>query len=343
MLLLCVSTLTGDVTWQRKLDSGNQLLRKGNHASPSPVTDGEHVWSLTGNGTLTAHTFAGKAVWQTNLQQRWGDFGLMWGYASSPVLHDGHVIVQVLHGMNTDEPSYLASFDAKTGQLAWRAERPTDAPRESPDAYTTPLVTERSGVLELIVSGGDYVTGHSLVDGSELWRVGGLNPQSAPNFRIVPSVVRVGDVLVAPTRVRPMLGIRLDGEGPPTNEAIAWRCERGGPDVPTPTTDGRLVYVLDDGGMVSCLDGETGEAVWGPERTEPGTYSASPVLADGKLYLTNEEGITVVLRAGPKFERLAVNDLDGSHTLSTPVAVGSRIYLRTGEFLYCLEQEKEED
>ncbi|MEM6674103.1 MAG: PQQ-binding-like beta-propeller repeat protein [Planctomycetota bacterium] len=337
MLLLCLGTDDGAIQWQAKLDAGNSLYWKGNRASPSPVTDGEHVWTLTGNGTVTAHTVAGEEVWTTNVQERYGEFGLMWGYASSPTLYEGMLIVQVLHGMNTDEPSYLVAFEATSGEVLWRAERPTDAPRESPDAYTTPLVVDRANGPELVVTGGDYVTGHDLASGDELWRVAGLNPRRQPNYRIVPSAVLVGDVLVAPTRVRPMLAIDLGGEGEVTEDDIAWRWdERGAPDVPTPTTDGKHVFMVDDGGLVSCLDGATGEALWGPERTTEGTYSSSPLLADGKLYLTNEEGITTVLRASEEFEQLAVNELDGSHTLSTPIAVGDRIYLRTGDFLYCI-------
>ena len=98
--------------------------------------------------------------------------------------------------------------------------------------------------------------------------------------------------------------------------------------------------MVDDAGLVTCILGATGDALWGPERTVEGTVSSSPLLADGKLYITNEEGITVVLAAGPEFKQLAVNELDGSFTLSSPVAVGDRIYLRTGDFLYCLANPK---
>ncbi|MEM6569179.1 MAG: PQQ-binding-like beta-propeller repeat protein [Planctomycetota bacterium] len=340
MLLLCLGTEDGAEKWRVTLDEGNTLYRKGNNASPSPVTDGTHVWTVTGNGTVSAHDFAGKKVWSTNLQETWGEFGLMWGYASSPVLVEGMLIVQVLHGTKTDEPSYLVAFEAGSGEVLWRTERPTDAPAESPDAYTTPLLVERGDALELVVTGGDYVTGHDLASGDELWRVAGLNPRKARNYRIVPSAVLVGDVLVALTRLRPVLGIRLTGDAAPTEESIAWRWEEsGGPDVPTPATDGELVYMVDDSGMVTCIVGANGEALWGPERTVQGTVSASPLLADDKLFVTNEEGITVVLGAGgADFEQLAVNELDGSYTLSSPIAVGDRLYVRTGEFLYCIAE-----
>lgn len=337
MLLLCLSAADGKEVWRAKLDTGNALHRKGNHASPSPVTDGERVYTVTGNGTVSAHTLTGERVWQQSLVERYGAFGLMWGYASSPALCDGKVVVQVLHGFHTDEPSYLVAFDAVTGEPAWRVERPTDAPHESPDAYTTPLVLRRGERTQLVITGGDHVTGHDPATGAEVWRLGGLNPQRAGNYRIVASTLAVGDLVVAPTRVRPLTAFRIGVDGKPTAEPVAWRWdERGAPDVPSPTTDGTYLYMVDDGGMVTCIDLATGEAKWGPERTLEGTVSASPTLADGKLFVINEEGVTVVLRAGPKFEQLAVNELDGSYTLSTPVAVGDRLYLRTGTHLYCI-------
>jgi len=341
MLLHCLSTTDGSVRWTQNLDEGNELHYKANRASASPVTDGVHVWTVTGNGTVSAHDFKGELAWSTNLQERWGPFGLLWGYASSPVLHGDLLIVQVLHGMKTDDPSYIAAFDAKSGELRWHAERPTDAPRESPDAYTTPLVIEREGGAELVITGGDVVTGHALDSGKELWRVDGLNPRKATNYRIVPSAVMVGDILVAPTRERPVLAIDTGGAEPLTEEDVRWRWDtRGGPDVPTPASDGTYLYMVDDAGLVTCILGATGEALWGPERTVEGTVSSSPLLADGKLYITNEEGITVVLAAGPEFKQLAVNELDGSFTLSSPVAVGDRLYLRTGDSLYCLANPK---
>jgi len=335
--LLCLARGDGALLWSAPLDVGNELHMKGNHASPSPVSDGERVYTVTGNGTVSAHSLGGERLWHMNLQETYGAFGLMWGYASSPALHGGTLFVQVLHGNNTDDPSYIVAFDAASGERVWRVERPTDAPRESPDAYTTPLIVERGGALQLVVTGGDYVTGHDLGDGRELWRVGGLNPQKAPNYRIVASSLLIGDLLVAPTRVRPITAFRLGANGRPTAEPVAWRWEnRGGPDVPSPTTDGERLYLVDDGGMATCIDLGTGEAIWGPERTLDGTVSASPTLADGKLYITDESGRTAVLRAGPKFELLAVNELDGSYTLSTPVAAGGRLYVRTGQALYCV-------
>ena len=117
-----------------------------------------------------------------------------------------------------------------------------------------------------------------------------------------------------------------------------WKFEGpAAPDVPTPVSDGKYFYMVDDKGLASCLDAGTGETVWGPERTTEGTVSASPILAAGKLYIVNENAVTTVLKAGPKFEILATNELDGGYTLSSPVAVDSQLLIRTGTHLYCIE------
>ena len=118
-----------------------------------------------------------------------GTFGLQWGYGSSPVLHEDSIFVQVLHGFSTDDPSYLVRVDKASGRTLWRVERPTNAVRESPDSYSTPAIVKTSTGLELIVSGGDCVTGHDLATGRELWRVNGMNPTGRTDYRVVASPV----------------------------------------------------------------------------------------------------------------------------------------------------------
>lgn len=337
LLLLCLARTNGKVLWTRDLDAGNQLWRKQNSASPSPVTDGRHVWVVTGTGAVTAFDIAGKQIWQRHLQREWGAFGLNWGYASSPLLHDGKLIVQVLHGTSTTEPSYVAAFDAQSGKTAWREMRHTDAVRESPDAYTTPTLLGAGRAAQILISGGDYVTAHDPATGKEVWRAAGLNPRRAANYRIVASPVVVGGLIYAPSRKTPLLALRPGGTGDVTATHLAWKYEGvGAPDVPTPVSDGKQFYMVDDSGMVTCLDAKSGTLVWGPERTAQGIVSASPLLADGKLYLTNESGVTTVLAAGPKFKVLATNSLDDAYTLSSLAVAGSQLFLRTATHLYCI-------
>ena len=149
-------------------------------SSPSPVTDGRHVWVMTGTGILKAFDFGGKELWARDIQKDYGRFGFNWGYASSPLLHEDALFVQVLHGMKTDDPSYLLRIDKATGKTLWRVERPTKAIRESPDSYTTPALLRYGSTTEIVLTGGDVVTGHDPATGKELWRADGLNPDQQP-------------------------------------------------------------------------------------------------------------------------------------------------------------------
>jgi outer membrane protein assembly factor BamB len=332
--LWSVDRKDGTIRWKRPLGGGNVVMRKQNMSSPSPVTDGAMVWVMTGTGILKAFDFEGKEKWGRDIQKEYGAFGLNWGYASSPLLHEDALFVQVLHGMKTDDPSYLLRIDKKTGKTLWKVERPTDAVRESPDSYTTPALVRRGKDVEIVVTGGDCVTGHDPATGKELWRANGLNPGKDPNYRVVASPVVLGEVVVAPTRVRPLLAVRSGGRGDVTQSHRVFSFDNG-PDVPTPVSDGTLLYIVTDKGVVYCLDAHTGKEVYGQQRLKPGTYSASPVLADGRIYATSEDGLTTVFKAGPTFEVVAENALDG-YTLSSPAVSEGQIFIRTDKGLYAI-------
>ena len=335
--LLCLRRQDGTLRWQRELDKGNQLRLKHNSSSPSPVTDGVHVWATTGNGVVVALDLNGREIWRVDLQERYGRFGMQFGYASSPLLYQGKLIFQVLHGQRTDDPSYLVALDSATGRQLWHSERATDARRESPDAYTTPTVLSHAGTDQIVILGADYVTGHDPDTGAERWRSGGLNPQKAGNYRIVPSPLAVDGMIYAPTRKMPLLALRAGGSGDITSTHLAWRWqESGAPDVPTPVCDGRFFYMADDQGRVTCLNAKTGTVIWGPHDTGIGSVSASAVLADGKLYIVSESGETAVVQAGPEYKLVARNQLDGGFTLSSPAVAGNRLFIRTAGHLYCI-------
>ncbi|MBI1940379.1 MAG: PQQ-binding-like beta-propeller repeat protein [Acidobacteria bacterium] len=327
------------VLWKRSLGSGNVKMRKQNMSSPSPVTEGESVYVMTGTGVLKGFDLNGKELWARDIQKDYGDFGLNWGYASSPLLYGDALYVQVLHGMKTDEPSYVLRIDKRTGKTVWKVNRPTKAIRESPDSYTTPTLLRYDNQVEIVVAGGDVVTGHDPATGKELWRAGGFNPDNDPYYRTIASPVATDGILIAPTRVRPVQAFRAGGRGDITESHRLWKFGNG-PDVPTPVSDGKYFYSVNDKGIVWCLDAKTGKTIWGPERIAPGTYSASPVLADGKLYVTNEDGLTTVIKPVPKFEVLAENDLN-DYCLSSPAISDGQIFIRTGQYLYCIGRRAE--
>lgn len=339
LFLYCISKQDGKILWQKEMDNKNQIHRKQNDATPSPVTDGRFVWAVTGTGVVSAYDMSGKRIWTKDLQQDYGAFGLNWGYASSPLLYDGRIIIEVLHGMNTDDSSYVVSLDAQTGAVQWKQERPTDAQRESPDAYTTPVLLSYRGQDQIVISGADYVTGHDPKTGKEIWRASGLNPLSRPNYRIVGTPIVHDGIIYAPTRKKPLLALRAGGTGDITTSHLIWKYEgSGAPDVPSPICDGTYFYMVDDRGMVTCLDARKGTEVYGPETTREGIVSASPILSNGKIYILNEAGVTSIIKAGPEFKVLATNELDGSYTLSSLAASGSQLFIRTSTHLYCIQE-----
>jgi outer membrane protein assembly factor BamB len=329
-----VNRNTGAVQWKRPLGGGNVRMMKQQMSSPSPVTDGTTVWVMTGTGLLRAFDFAGKELWLRDLQKDYGRFGIQWGYASSPLLHEDSLYVQVLHGMHTDDPSYVLRIHKASGKTLWRVERPTKARQESPDAYTTPALLRYKGVTEIVISGGDVVTGHDQATGKELWRADGLNPNNEGNYRVVASPLVHGETIVAPSRERPLLVLRAGGRGDVSKSHVMWRFNQG-PDVPSPVSDGTYLYSINDRGIMYCLDLKTGSTVYGPQRLRPSTYSGSPVLADGKIYVTDEDGVTSVVQAGPKFALLAENDF-GEYTLSSPAVSDGQIFIRTDSALYAI-------
>src|SRR5690349_3086121 len=211
LLLWCVDRTQGAVLWKKRVAGGNFKINKQNMSSPSPVTDGTSVYVMTGNGIFKGFDFSGNELWARDIQKDYGRFGLNWGYASSPLLFEDALYVQVLHGMKTHDPSYLLRIDKKTGKTLWRVVRPTDAVRESPDSYTTPALLHYGGHVEIVVTGGDCITGHDPATGAELWRATGFNPDKNPAYRIIASPVVYDDIVYAPTRVKPLIAFRAGG------------------------------------------------------------------------------------------------------------------------------------
>jgi outer membrane protein assembly factor BamB len=332
--LWCVDKIKGTPVWKKPIAVGNYKINKQNMSSPSPVTDGTRVYVMTGTGVLKGFDFNGNEMWMRDIQKDYGRFGLNWGYASSPLLYEDSLYVQVLHGMKTRDPSYVMRIDKKTGKTVWRVIRPTDAIQESPDSYSTPTLLRYGDRVDIVVLGGDYITGHDPATGRELWRGGGLNPDRHPAYRTIASAVVYNDVVYAPTRERPLIAFRAGGQGDISQSHKLWSFMNG-PDVPTPVTDGKYFYSVNDRGILWCLDARTGAEIWGRKRIKPAVYSSSPVLADGKIYLTNEEGLTTVIKAGPEFEVRAENDLN-DYTLSSPAISDGHIFMRTAQFLYAI-------
>jgi outer membrane protein assembly factor BamB len=334
LYLWCVDKTQGTPIWKKFIGHGNETTKKENMTSPSPVTDGQSVYVMTGTGVLKGFDFSGNELWMRDIQKDYGKFGLNYSYASSPLLYQGSLYMQVLQGWRTQDPSYVMRLDAKTGKTVWRVIRPTDAVKESRDSYTTPTLVRYGNQVEIVVTGGGCVTGYDPATGRELWRGTGLNPDKSPFYPSVASPVVYDQIIYVPSRVRPLIAFRAGGRGDISQSHKLWSFMKG-PHVPTPVTDGTYFYSVNDEGIVWCLDAKTGQEIWGGQRIKPATYTSSPVLADGKIYVTSEDGLTTVLKAGPKFEVLAENDLS-DYSLSSPAISDGHIFLRTEHFLYSI-------
>jgi outer membrane protein assembly factor BamB len=345
--VLCLDR-NGQEVWRRELGTEKPgKHKKATGCNPSPITDGKHVWVYYKSGDLAALSLAdGTVVWQTNLQEKFGADTLWWDLGTSPVLSKQAVIIAVMQ----TGPSYLAAFDRTSGALLWKQDRMLDAPEEAAQSYSTPVVvagdTAKGEPDELlVVLGADHVTAHDAATGRELWRVGGLNPTGNTYFRSIASPVMAGDLVIAPyARGESLTAIRRGGAGNVTGSHVAWTRTDLGADVPTPAfKDGRIV-VCTDKGKVACLDAATGTTLATTELPKNRhAYSASPVVVDGRIIVTREDGESTVLAwpaAAAETIPLLGQGVVDEMTVATPVCVDGRILLRTHDSLWCLGEKE---
>jgi len=348
LLLMAVDT-RGKKLWQQVVSSGNQIARgdEGNSASPSPITDGKHVWTFMGEGTLGCYSVDGKETWKFNVQDRYGKFSIQFGMSSTPVLEDGVLYLQLIHGEGNPKTreAVVVALNAKSGKEIWKVDRPSDAEAENEHSYASPMMYHDGETKFLLSHGADFIVAHDLKDGHELWRCGGLNRRDDqvlpydPTLRFVASPVSAPGIIVVPSaKQHPVLAIKPDGSGDITGIADKqlWAWKRT-PDVPTPLIVDDLVYLCMENGNLTVLEAMTGKEVYS-EATHRQRHRASPVFADGKLYLTARDGRVTVVQAGREFKSLAVNDLGEDQSASPAVSNGT-IYLRTFKHLWAIRQQ----
>jgi len=342
MSLICLNT-DGQTLWKKSLEGENRNFRdNANSASPSPMTDGQHVWAQMTNGILHCFTVEGDLVWKKDLQSEYGRFDIQFGMSSTPVLDQGKIYLQLIHGNMRDQrltsEGHVIALDAATGEQLWHHRRLTDGYAENLHAYCSPTIYRDQDREYLVVHGADYVTGHDLSDGSEIWRCGGFNIRGAdynPYLRFVASPTVVPGMIVVPTAKRgPVVALRPELEGDVTQQAdsLIWKMNVGTPDVASPLIYDGHVYLADERGVLTCLDAATGETLY-QQRLLASNHRSTPVGVDGKVFLTGRDGDVVVLQAGPEFKLLSKKSLNEEMTASPAVADG-RIYIRTFEALY---------
>lgn len=362
LVVLCLERTSGEVLWRRKAGSGyrpggegspTQLHPRSNYASPSPVTDGRRVVCFFGNGDLVAYDLAGERLWARNLQEDYGDFAFQWTFSASPTLWQGMLFLPVLQrdepvrdGVGeTDAPSFLLAMDPATGETKYEAMRPSDAQKESLESYATAIPWSGGGRAELVVVGGDVITGHDPATGKELWRWGTWNEGHREQWwRVVPSVVCGGGVaLVCAPKREPVYAVRLGGSGDLGEAGLAWKSEgRPNPvssDVPTPLFYRGKFYVLSDvREALSRVNPADGKVEWTIPLDGRYKWRSSPTGADGKIWCMNHAGEVLIVNAedGAVIGTIAMGEEDDDSIRSTIVVAHGDLFIRTNDRLYCV-------
>jgi outer membrane protein assembly factor BamB len=351
LVLLCMATEDGAVKWKRTVCTGNQDARagEGNSASPSPSTDGEHVWVFFGTGILACYTVDGVEVWRLDANERFGEIDIQFGMTSTPVLDGDFLYLQLIHGPmklgDQNRTGKVIKLEKKTGKTVWEVDRITDAQFECKHSYASPMLYRDDARQFLVVHGADCTTGHALDDGRELWRFGGLNGPTATNpkphdqtFRFVASPgVAPGTIIIPTCKGGPTVALRVTDDliGDCSDKAAVLRWVNPlTPDVSTPVIADGLIYLLHKDGKLQCVDLETGEDVY-VKRTHTGQHRTSPLLADGRLSFGSNDGWVSVVKVGREFELLDSIDIGEAITASLLVANGT-LYLRSYEALYAI-------
>ena len=336
--LYCLDQQTGKVIWKHKCHEGIPLVKrhtKATHANSTPATDGTYVVTFFGSEGLFCLDMKGKVVWTRN-------FGLLdsgyfrvpraqWGFASSPIIHKGKVIIQC----DVQKNSFIAALDLKTGKTLWRTAR-TEVPTWStPTIYTGPEQTQ------VIVNGYKHIGSYDLDTGQELWKLGGGGDIPVPTPVL-------GHELIFITNAHgpgsPIYAIKPEAKGNISlkqdelaNEFIKWSVPRGGGYMQTPIVYRDHFYTCRDNGVLSCFKAKSGQLIYKERLGRATGFTASPVAGDGKLYFAGESGEIVVVKAGEKFQVLSRNPM-GESCMATPAISGGKLIFRTRNHLVCIEK-----
>jgi outer membrane protein assembly factor BamB len=353
LLAMCFDRTNGNLLWQHDIAKGISRDRRSTYAASSPVTDGKIVVFFYANGDLVCFDMNGNRKWARNLHDDYGEFAFQWTFSSSPTLFDDRLYVQVLqrdvpargHGMkDRKNESYILAMNPATGKNLWRQIRPSEAVAESREAFTTPIPYSFGGNKQLLVVGGDALTGHDLQTGKELWRWGTWNPKRIRHWRLVPSPVAGEDiVLVCAPKNDPIYAIRPKGTGLYDDSAIAWvsrDVREISADVPTPAFyDGDFFVLSDLRKCLSRVEPGTGKAKWTIQTPGNAKYEASPLAADGKIYLINHSGQAAVVNAenGDLLKVIQMDKVSGQQVVRASISAAyGQLFIRTTHRLYCV-------
>jgi outer membrane protein assembly factor BamB len=337
--VLCLDRATGKVLWVRTAFEGVPKIKrhlKGSQANCTPATDGKRVVACFGPEGLYCYDFQGQLLWKRDLSSIDSSFAMdqkyEWGFGSSPVIHDGLVILQC----DLSKDSFVAAYRLEDGSRAW------STPRDEIPSWSSPVVWRNGLRAELVTNASQYARGYDPATGKELWRLAKKSEATIP----MPVVGRGLVYITSGNRpIQPIFAVRPGAAGnislrpdEDRSAAIAWSKMRGGPYMTTPIVYGKYLYVCSNAGILTCYEGETGKEVY-KKRLGGVSYTASPVAADGRLYFTSEQGGVRVVKAGPEFALLAANEM-GDVCMATPAISGGTLFVRSQHFLFALGRKR---
>lgn len=320
LIVLCLDRKSGKVLWERTAYEGvvfDERHKSGSYAAPTPVTDGHAVYTYFGTEGFYAYDMNGKLLWKYDPGKI---LTIGMGPGTSPVLAGDLILLQC---DSSDEKSKIVALNRKNGEMVWKTERKTNI------TWSTPLLVESNGVRELITTANDVVISYDVKTGKERWRGNGVKGNA------VPSPVSGNGIVVVSAGYpdKYAYAFRAGGDGKPI-----WEYNKGTAYVPSPIFYGDYVYLVTDRGLLTCLEAATGAVKYEGKRPGPGgMFAGSPVAYDGKILLTNEEGETYVIQAGPEFAVLRTNSI-GEPVLSSPAIANGMIFVRGKDHLFAIAQ-----
>ena len=313
----------GRLLWRYRFAAEGSLPAvhyKHSLASPSSVTDGESVYAWVGTGQLVALSMEGELQWQRHLGQEYALFDVLWGHGSSPALYENLLYLLCDHPAG----AYLLALDKRTGKEIWKVERGPGL-----RSYSTPFILRSADGDELIVNSSHRIESFDPETGELLWYAGEATTLA------IPMPVSHDGILYASRGYSsgPYASIRGGGRGDVSGSHIRWRFPTGAPYVSSLLYYQGLVYMANENGIVTAIDAETGSLIWRERLGD--VFTASPIAADGKIYLLGESGKTVVLEAGRTFRIVAENALS-ERSLASPAVSEGQIFIRTDQHLFCI-------
>jgi len=329
-MIYCLDKRTGKILWEQVAYTGVPKIKrhpKSTHASSTPATDGKRVVAMFGSEGLFCYDMKGKLLWKKDLGVLDSGFYMVpaaqWGFGSSPIIFEDKVFLQC----DVQKGSFVAAFSLKDGKEIWRTSR------EDVPTWSSPTVYRSGDRKLLLLNGYKHIGGYDAATGKEVWRLKGGGDIPVPTPIVAHDLVFITN---AHGRMAPIYAIRLDatgdislGENATSNQYVAWSLPRDGAYMITPLVYGDYLYCSKENGVLNCLEAKTGTRVY-QERMGDGKsgFTASPVAAAGKLYYSSEDGDIYVIKAGPKFELLAKNQM-GEICMATPAISEGTLYFRT--------------